>query len=150
MVVAQTFGNRLSAGRAADALIRNANISWAEVLNQRELLAENAKLRATAHQLRVENTALRKKKANRLGHRILDRAKRYGEALLAVGTAVDGDSRSLRPVVVRSLVAAGILLTPKKARAAGCHRAGFAPALSLVRVPGAATPCLGCLGPNRS
>jgi hypothetical protein len=40
-------GEILSAGRAADALIRNANTSWAEVLNQKPsptrcaLLAEN-------------------------------------------------------------------------------------------------------------
>jgi len=120
-------GEILSAGRAADALIRNANTSWADVLNQRELLAENARLRATAYHLQVENSALRKSAARRLAHRILDGAKQYGQALLTRVTAVDGieflrrqlparhhdgEPRSFRPVVVRSLVVAGILLTP--------------------------------------
>jgi hypothetical protein len=62
-------GEILSAGRAADALIRSANISWAMVLNQnvvadevRALLAENEKLRETAHQLLVEIDALQKRR----------------------------------------------------------------------------------------
>jgi hypothetical protein len=126
-------GEILSAARAADALIRTANTSWAEVLNQnvgadkaRALLAENAKLRRAAHQLLLENDALRKKAARRLAHRILDGAKQCGQALVALAIAFDGieflrhklaarhrdgGSRSVRPVVVRSLVAAGILLT---------------------------------------
>jgi hypothetical protein len=120
-------GEILSAGRAADALIRNANTSWAEVLNQRALLAENAKLRAMAYRLEVENTALRKQAARRLPHRIVEGAKQYGQALLGAATAVDGskfpgrqlaarhrdgEPRRLRPVVVRSLLVAGILATP--------------------------------------
>src|SRR5215472_6593506 len=58
-------GEILSAGRAANALIRNANTSWAEVLNQnsvgdeaRALYAENNELRETAQQLLAETSAL--------------------------------------------------------------------------------------------
>src|SRR6516164_7579293 len=61
-------GEILSAARAADALIRTANTSWAQVLNQnadadevRALRAENEKLRETAQQMLVENDALRKR-----------------------------------------------------------------------------------------
>jgi hypothetical protein len=126
-------GEILSAGRAADALIRNANTSWAEVLNQnavadeaRALLAENEKLRETAQQLLVENDALRERAARRLANRILSGAKRCGEALIAVVIAFHGteflrhqlaashrgsEPRRLRLIVVRSLVAAGIPLT---------------------------------------
>jgi hypothetical protein len=80
---ARSRGEILSAGRAADALIRNANASWADVLSQRELLGENEKLRAMAHQLRAENNALRKRAARSLPRRILDGAKERGKALLA-------------------------------------------------------------------
>jgi hypothetical protein len=79
-------GEILSAGRAADALIRNANTSWAEVLNQkpsptrRALLAENEKLRETVQQLLLENDALRQRAARRL----VNRAKRCGQALITV------------------------------------------------------------------
>jgi len=88
-------GEILSAARAADALIRTANTSWAEVLNQnvgagkaRALLAENAKLRLRAHQLLLENDALRKKAAR--AHGILDGAKQWGQALVALAIAFDG------------------------------------------------------------
>ena len=110
-------GEILSAGRAADALIRNANTSWADVLNQRELLAENAKLRAMAQQLRVENNALRKKAVRRLPYRILRRrlATRHR----------DGESRSFRPVIVRSLVAVWVLLTPGIVAFLSLHDAGI-------------------------
>jgi hypothetical protein len=126
-------GEILSAGRAADALIRNANTSWAQVLNQnavadevRALRAENEKLRETAQQMLVENDALRKRTARRVVNRILDGARQCGQALIALVIAFDGteflrhqlaahhhdsEPRSLRPVVVRSLVAAGIPLT---------------------------------------
>jgi TPR repeat protein len=120
-------GEILSAGRAADALIRNANTSWVEVLNQsasRALLAENERLWAIAQQLLVENDALRKRVARRLAHRILDDAKQFRRALLAFATAGieflhrqlaayrhNCDSRKIRSVVIRSLPAAGILLT---------------------------------------
>jgi hypothetical protein len=109
-------GEILSAGRAADALIRNADTSWADVLNQRELLAENAKLRAMAQQLRLENNALRKKAVRRLPHRILRRrlATRHR----------GGESRSFRPVVVRSLVAVWVLLTPSIVAFLSLHEAG--------------------------
>jgi hypothetical protein len=125
-------GEILSAGRAADALIRSANISWAMVLNQnvvadevRALLAENEKLRETAHQLLVEIDALQKRAVRSLAHRILDGAKQCGQALLALAIALEGveflrhqlaarnrdsEARS-RPIVVRSLLAAGIVLT---------------------------------------
>jgi hypothetical protein len=118
-------GEILSAGRAADALIRNANTSWVEVLNQsasRALLAENERLWAIAQQLLVENDALRPR---RLAHRILDGTKQFRRALLAFATAGieflrrqlaayhhNRDSRKIRSVVIRSLLAAGILLTP--------------------------------------
>ena len=120
-------GEILSAGRAADALIRNANTSWAEVLNQsasRALLAENERLWAIAQQLLVENDALRKRADRRLAHRILDGVKQSGQALLALAVAFEGivfrrrqsaarhrysKSRTQR-VVVHDLLVAGITL----------------------------------------
>jgi hypothetical protein len=121
-------GEILSAGRAADALIRNANTSWAEVLNQstsRALLAENERLWAIAQQLLVENDALRKRADRRLAHRILDGVKQSGQALLALAIAFDGIAFLRRQLaarrpdseprtqrgVVHGLVAAGIALT---------------------------------------
>jgi hypothetical protein len=110
-------GEILSAARAADALIRNANTSWAEVLKQnavaddaravhtdneaRTLLAEyehkvlalgaeNDKLRETVTQLSVENDTLREQAARRLAHRILDGVKRSGRVLLAPTVVFDG------------------------------------------------------------
>ena len=93
-------GEIVSAAEAADALIRNANTSWAEVLNQnavaddanavrtddeaRTLLAEyevlalraeSERLRETIMQLTVENDTLREQAARRLAHRILDGVK---------------------------------------------------------------------------
>src|SRR5215471_4315063 len=124
-------GEILSAARAADALIRNANTSWAEVLNQsaavdevRALLAENERLWEIAQKLVVENDVLRKRADRRLTHRILDSAKQRGQALLALAIVFDGiaflrrrlaalhrDSEP-RPqrVVVHGLVAAGTAL----------------------------------------
>jgi hypothetical protein len=103
-------------------MVLNQNVVADEV---RALLAENEKLRETAHQLLVEIDALQKRAARSLAHRILDGAKQCGQALLALAIASDGieflrhqlaarhrdtESRS-RPVVVRSLVAAGMVLT---------------------------------------
>jgi HPt (histidine-containing phosphotransfer) domain-containing protein len=168
-------GEIISAGRTADALIRKANTSWAEVLNQnavgdetralvaeneelremirqlvaetralvaeneelremirqlvaetRAMLAENEELRETTQPLLVENRATRKRAARRLAHRIADGAKQCGQALITLAIAFDSmelprhqlaarprasESRSIRSVVVRSLVAAGMLLT---------------------------------------
>src|SRR5215471_13195711 len=101
-------GEILSAGRAANALIRNANTSWAEVLNQnsvgdearalyaennelrettrqlvvegRELYAEKNKLRKTTQHLLVENQALRNSATPSLTHRIAAGSKQWGRA----------------------------------------------------------------------
>jgi Mrp family chromosome partitioning ATPase len=82
------------------------------------------RLYETTQQLSVENHAPRK--ARKPPHRIRDRAKRCGQALITRAVAFEGieflrhqlaarrrngESRGIRPVVVRSLVAAGILLT---------------------------------------
>ena len=168
-------GEILSAGRAANALIRNANTSWAEVLNQnsvgdearalyaennelretaqqllaetsalvaennelrettqqlvvhgRELYVEKDKLRKTTQHLLVENQALRKRATPSLAHRIAAGSKQWGHALITAAIALDGieflrhplvarlrasETRAIRSIVVRSLVAAGMLLT---------------------------------------
>jgi TPR repeat protein len=131
------LGEVMSAAKAADALIRDADTSWAEVLNQtavaddartvhngNALLAENAKLRATVRRLWAENRALREQASRRLAHRILDGVKQSGQALLARVIAFDGiaflrreltarhgDSESrAQSVVFYGLVAAGITL----------------------------------------
>ena len=168
-------GEILSAGRAANALIRNANTSWAEVLNQnsvgdevralyaennelretaqqllaetsalvaennelrettrqlvvegRELYAEKNKLRKTTQHLLVENQALRKRATPSLAHRIAAGSKQWGHALITSAIALYGieflrhplvarlrasETRAIRSIVVRSLVAAGMLLT---------------------------------------
>jgi hypothetical protein len=108
-------GEIVSAAQAADALIRNANTSWAEVLNQnavaddanavrtddeaRTLLAEygvlalraeNERLRETLMQLTVENDTLREQAARRLAYRILNGVKQSGRELLALAIALDG------------------------------------------------------------
>jgi hypothetical protein len=133
-------GEILSAARAADALIRTANASWAEVLNQNtvaddasapaaeyEVLrarAENEKLRETVMQLAVEVNDLREQVARRLAHRILDGVKQAGQALRALAIAFDGSApvrrqlaarlrdseRRTRRVVIHGLAAAGIAL----------------------------------------
>jgi hypothetical protein len=108
-------GEIVSAAQAADALVRNANRSWAEVLNQntvaddargartdneqralfaeneaRALHAEKERLRETVMQLLVENKTLREQAPRRLTHRILDGVKQTGQALLALAVAFDG------------------------------------------------------------
>jgi len=124
-------GEIVSAAHAAAELIRKANTSWAEVLKQngvadqaRAELAENGRLRGTAQQLLAANDALRKRVARRLAQRILDGAKQFHQTLLAFATAGleflrrqlaayrhNRDSHGIRPVVIRSLLAAGILST---------------------------------------
>src|ERR1700730_7544816 len=90
-------GEIVSAAQAADALIRNANTSWAEVLNQnavaddaraeragneaRALRAEKEKLREKVMLLLVENNTLREQAARRLAHCILDGVKQSGQAV---------------------------------------------------------------------
>jgi hypothetical protein len=133
-------GEILSAARAADALIRTANTSWAEVLIQNTLAddasapgaeyemlrarAENEKLRETVMQLAVEINDLREQAARRLALRILDGAKQAGQALRALAIAFDGialvrrqlaarlrdTERRTRRVVVHGLATAGIAL----------------------------------------
>ena len=134
------LGEVMSAAQAADALIRNADTSWAEVLNQtavaddartvhtlnqvRALLAENAKLRAMVARLSVDNRVLREQASRRRAHRILNGVKQSGQALLARVIAFDGiaflrreltarhgDSEPrAQSVVFHGLVAAGITL----------------------------------------
>jgi hypothetical protein len=107
-------GEVVSAAQVADALIRNASTSWAEVLNQnaaaddprvvctdnearalfaenegRALHAEKEKLRDKVMQLLVENNALREEAARRLAHRILDGVKQSGQAVVAIAIAFD-------------------------------------------------------------
>ena len=119
-------GEIVSAAEAADALIRNANTSWAEVLNQnavaddanavrtddeaRTLLAEyevlalraeSERLRETIMQLTVENDTLREQAARRLAHRILDGVKQSGRALLALAIAFDGIAFPRRQLFAR-------------------------------------------------
>jgi hypothetical protein len=131
------IGEMVSAAQAADALIRNANTSWAEVLKQTALDddahalfaelrrgAENDKLRETVMRLSAENHALREQLARRLAHRILDRVKQSGQALLVLAIALgriaflcrqlaarfrNNEFRTQR-VVGHGLLAAGIAL----------------------------------------
>jgi tetratricopeptide (TPR) repeat protein len=120
------IGEIVSAARAADALIRKANTSWAEVLNQNAvgddaravdndneararlaeyevlaLSAKNEKLRETVMQLSLENAYLREQAARRLAHRILDGAKQSGQALLALAIVFDGIAFLRRQLAAR-------------------------------------------------
>jgi tetratricopeptide (TPR) repeat protein len=131
-------GEIVSAAHAADALIRKANTSWAEVMNQNavadtgraghadgdnearallaeykalELRAENEKLREAVMQLAVENGVLREQAARRLAHRILDGVKQSGQALLALSIVFDGIAFLRRQLAARhGLAAAAIAL----------------------------------------
>ena len=131
------IGEMVSAAQAADALIRNANTSWAEVLKQTafdddahalfaelRLGAENDKLREAVMRLSAENHALREQVARTLAHRILERVKQSDQALLALAIAFEkiaflcrqlaarfrnNEFRTQR-AVVHGLVAAGIAL----------------------------------------
>ena len=121
-------GEMVSAAQAADALIRKANTSWAEVLNQNavadagraahadgdnearallaeykvlELRAESEKLREAVMQLAVENGVLREQAARRLAHRILDGVKQSGQALLALAIVFDGIAFLCRQLAAR-------------------------------------------------
>jgi hypothetical protein len=116
-------GEIVSAAQAADALIRNANTSWAEVLNQnavaddaraertdnearalfaeneaRALRAEKEKLREKVMLLLVENNTLREQAARRLAHCILDGVKQSGQAVFA---AFDGIAFLRRQLAAR-------------------------------------------------
>ena len=120
------LGEAMSAARAADALIRNAKTSWAEVLNEngvadsargvhtdnearalaaeyevRRARAENEKLRETVMQLAVEINDLREQAARRLAHRILDGVKQAGQALRALAIAFDGIALVHRQLAAR-------------------------------------------------
>ena len=105
----------MSAAQAADALIRNAQTSWQEVVNQNGVAgsargvhtddearmpaaeyevwrarAENEKLRKTVMQLTVEVDDLRERAARTLAHRILDGVKQASRPLRALAIALDG------------------------------------------------------------
>ena len=105
----------MSAAQAADALIRNAQTSWQEVVNQNGVAgsargvhtddkarmpaaeyevwrarAENEKLRKTVMQLTVEIDDLRERAARTLAHRILDGVKQASRLLRAIAIARDG------------------------------------------------------------
>jgi len=115
----------MSAAHAADALIRNAKTSWAEVLNQngvadsargvhtdkearalaehevRRARAENEKLHETVMQLAVEINDLREQAARRLAHRLLCGVKQAGRALRALAIAFDGIALVRRQLAAR-------------------------------------------------
>ena len=144
----------MSAARAADALIRNAKTSWAEVLNQygvadsargvhtdnetrvlaaeyevRRALAENEKLRETVMQLAVEINDLREQAARRLAHHILDGVKQAGQALRALAIAFDGIA------LVHRQLAARLRDSERRARRVVVHglaAAGIALAIGIV------------------
>jgi hypothetical protein len=130
-------GEILSAARAANALMRNANTGWAEVLKQNAVAddaravhpdneastllagyeykvlalgAEIDNLRNRVRQLIVENNTLREQAARRLAHRILDGVKQSGQALRVLAIALDGSAPRAQHVVVHGLVPAGIAL----------------------------------------
>ena len=115
LLCSDKLGEVTSAAQAADALIRNAKTSWAEVLNQngatdsargvhtdnetralaaenevRRARAENEKLRETVMQLAGEIDDLHEQAARRLAHHILDGVKQAGQALRALAIAFDG------------------------------------------------------------
>jgi hypothetical protein len=146
-------GEVMSAARAADALIRNAKTSWAEVLTQngvadsargvhtdnearalaehdvRRARAENEKLRETVMQLTVEINDLREHAARRLTHRILDGVKQAGQALRALAIAFDGIA------LVRRQLAAQLRDSERRTRRVVVHglaAAGIALAIGIV------------------
>ena len=143
----------MSAAQAADALIRNAKTSWAEVLNQngvadsargvhtddaaralaenevRRARAENEKLCETVMQLAVEINDLREQAARRLAHRILDGVKQAGQALRALAIAFDGIA------LVRRQLAARLRDSERRTRRVVVHglaAAGIALAIGIV------------------
>jgi hypothetical protein len=147
------LGEVMSAAQAADALIRNAKTSWAEVLNQngvadsargvhtdnaaralaehevRRARAENEKLRETVMQLAVEINDLREQAARRLAHRILDGVKQAGQALRALAIAFDGIA------LVRRQLAARLRDSERRTRRVVVHglaAAGIALAIGIV------------------
>jgi hypothetical protein len=119
-------GEIVAAAQAADALVRDANTSWAEVLNHstvaddargvrtdnearalfaenetRALHAENERLRETVMQLVVEKQTLREQAARSLTHRIVDGVKQSGQALLALAIAFNGIAFLRRQLAAR-------------------------------------------------
>jgi hypothetical protein len=148
------LGEVTSAARAADALIRNAKTSWAEVLIQngvadsargvhtddeagalaadnevRRAHAENEKLRETVMQLAVEINDLREQAARRLAHRIQDGVKQAGQALRALAIAFDGIA------LVRRQLAARLRDSERRTRRVVVHglvAAGIALAIGIV------------------
>ena len=120
------LGEVMSAAKAADALIRNAKTSWAELLNQNGVAdsargaqtdnearapaaeyemwkarAENEKLRETVMQLAAEINDLREQAARGLAHRILDGVKRGGQALRALAITFNGIALVRRQLAAR-------------------------------------------------
>jgi hypothetical protein len=150
------LGEVMSAAEAADALIRNAKTSWAEVLNQigvadsargvhtdneprapaaeYEVLrarAENEKLRETVMQLAVEINDLREQTARRRAHRILDGVKQAGQALALRAPAIASDGIAL----VRRQLAARLRDSERRTRRVVVHglaAAGIALAIGIV------------------
>jgi len=143
----------MSAAHAADALIRNAKTSWAEVLNQsgvadsargvhtdkearalaehevRRARAENEKLHETVMQLAVEINDLREQAARRLAHRLLCGVKQAGRALRALAIAFDGIA------LVRRQLAARLRDSERRTRRVVVHglaAAGIALAIGIV------------------
>ena len=143
----------MSAARAADALIRNAKMSWAEALYQNDVAdsargvhtdnearalaehemrrarAENEKLHETVMQLTVEINDLREQAARKLSHRILDGVKQAGQVLRALAIAFDGIA------LVRRQLAARLRHSERRTRRVVVHglaAAGTALAIGIV------------------
>jgi hypothetical protein len=91
-------GEIASAGRMADALIREAGVTWADVITpdtvRRELVevlrAENDELREKVHRLLVENNELqvRTRASQALYNRKRNKAKRIAALIIALMTVL--------------------------------------------------------------
>ena len=93
-------GEIASAGRMADALIRDAGVTWADVIApdavQRELVdalrAENEELREQVRRLLVEHNELqvRERASRAIFYKRRDRAKRFAVLIIALVIAFGG------------------------------------------------------------
>jgi hypothetical protein len=93
-------GEIAGAGRMADALIRDAGVTWADVIEpdavQREgidaLRAENEQLREQVHRLLVENDELqvRARASRAMFYKRRNRAKRFAVLIIALVIAFGG------------------------------------------------------------